>query len=238
MKNYLKKIIQFIGYNLTLPFIFLKYNQTPLSIYEKNEIEDSYKNFKEHFKDSFISNNDEEIRDYTINSAIEISRKDDYFLEFGVFKARTIKKFAKILKKNNKQIFGFDSFEGLSHNWYGSLRSHSVSKGAFKLNKLPKVDENVKLIKGVVENTLKPFLNEKNPNIIFIHIDLDIYGPTKYVLENLKKYLKKGTIILFDELYGYPGWKEHEFKALNEVFNENEYDFIAFGKMQVAIKLK
>ena len=34
-----------------------------------------------------------------------------------------------------------------------------------------------------------PFLRENNPQIIFVHIDLDIYGPTKYVLQNIKKYL-------------------------------------------------
>lgn len=238
MKYYIKKLIQFIGYNLTLPFIFLKYNQTPLSIYEKQEIEDSYLKFKKYFKNSLISNNDNEIRDHIIKSAIELSEKNDYFLEFGVFKARTINQFAKNLKIKNKEIYGFDSFKGLSHDWYGSLRSHTVLKGVFKLNKLPKVDNNVNLIKGLVEETLVPFLRENNPQIIFVHIDLDIYGPTKYVLQNIKKYCKKGTIILFDELYGYPGWKEHEFRALNETFNDDEYDFIAFGKMQVAIKLK
>ena len=75
MKHYIKKIIQFIGYNLTLPFIFSKYNQTPLSIYEKQEIEDSYLKFKKYFRNSLITNNDNEIRDYTIKSAIESSEK-------------------------------------------------------------------------------------------------------------------------------------------------------------------
>ena len=84
MKYYIKKLIQFIGYNLTLPFIFLKYNQTPLSIYEKQEIEDSYLKFKKYFKNSLISNNDNEIRDHIIKSAIELSEENDYFLEFGV----------------------------------------------------------------------------------------------------------------------------------------------------------
>ena len=138
----------------------------------------------------------------------------------------------------NKKIYGFDSFQGLSHDWYGSLRSHTVLKGVFKLNKLPKVEKNVHLIEGVVEETLEPFLSKNNPQIIFVHIDLDIYGPTKYVLKKIKKFCKKGTIILFDELYGYPGWKEHEFKALEETFNQDEYEFIAFGKLQVAIKIK
>ena len=59
-------------------------------------------------------------------------------------------------------------------------------------------------------------------------MDLDTYQSTKFVLNELKPYMKKNTIILFDQLYNYPGWKEGEFKALNEVFNEKEYEYIAF----------
>ena len=71
-------------------------------------------------------------------------------------------------------------------------------------------------------------------------MDLDTYESTKFVLMELKKYLSKNSIIIFDQLYNYPGWKEGEFKALTEVFQENEYDYIAFGKFskQVVIKIK
>ena len=33
----------------------------------------------------------------------------------------------------------------------------------------------------------------------------------------------------FDELYNYPGWKNGEYKALEQTFNENEYKFKAFS---------
>ena len=38
-------------------------------------------------------------------------------------------------------------------------------------------------------------------------MDMDTYNPTKFTLEKLKPYLVKNAIILFDELYNYPGWK-------------------------------
>jgi len=237
MVNGIKKIIQFFGYNLIKPFIYLKYDKNPLSLYEQEEVQKSYDYFKKYFGKSVLSSNDQDIRDFAIKEAIKKSNNTDFFMEFGVYKARTINSFARLLTKYNYVIYGFDSFEGLSHNWYGSTRNHSIFSGAFKLDSLPKVEQNVTLIKGKVEDTLNPFLEEKTPRISFVHIDLDIYHPTKHVLTNIKKYCKSGTIILFDELYGYAGWQEHEFKALNEVFHTDEYEFIAFGKLQVAIKL-
>ena len=45
--------------------------------------------------------------------------KNDLYLEFGVYKGASIYKYSKILEKfdNSITIHGFDSFEGLSHDW-------------------------------------------------------------------------------------------------------------------------
>ncbi len=97
--------------------------------------------------------------------------------------------------------------------------------------KLPKVNSNVNLIKGLVQETLPNFLKDKTTKkIAFMHMDLDVYESSRYVLEKTKPYLARGSIILFDELYNYPGWSVGEYKALNEVFNEKEYKIIAFSK--------
>ena len=58
---------------------------------------------------------------------------------------------------------------------------------------------------------------------------MDTYSPTKFTLEKIKPYLVKNSIIIFDEYYNYEGWKEGEFKALKEVFNENEFKYKAFN---------
>jgi hypothetical protein len=44
---------------------------------------------------------------------------------------------------------------------------------------------------------------------------------------------------LFDDLWWYPGWDVGEYKALKEVFNDDEYEFKAFAVYgeQVVIKL-
>ena len=69
----------------------------------------------------------------------------------------------------------------------------------------------------------------KNAKINFVNMDMDTYPTTKFVLKNIKPYLVDGAIIIFDELYNFPGWKISEYKALTEEFNENEYKFLAFS---------
>ena len=70
-------------------------------------------------------------------------------------------------------------------------------------------------------------------------MDLDTYQSTKDVLTLLKPFLHKNAVILFDELYNFSGWKVGEYKALTEVFEDNEYKFISFGlySKQSAIQL-
>ena len=65
--------------------------------------------------------------------------------------------------------------------------------------------------------------------------DMDTYTPTNFTLKKIKKRLQKNTVILFDELHGYDKWESHEYKALIENLNEDEYQFIGFSKQQACI---
>ena len=69
---------------------------------------------------------------------------------------------------------------------------------------------------------------------------MDTHPSTKYALERLKSFLNKDAIIIFDELYNYPGWKSGEYKALKEVFKDDEYIFKAFNVLGeiVVIQIK
>ena len=136
----------------------------------------------------------------------------------------------KILKytANNKNIYAFDSFLGLREDWKGT----QAIKGTFDLKgKIPKLNSNVIPIKGWIQDTLPSFLlNNKEKKINFIHMDVDTYESTVFILKEIKPYLTKGSVILFDELYNYINWQENEYKALTEVFNESDYRYIAFSK--------
>ena len=159
--------------------------------------------------------------------------KEGFYLEFGVWKGDSTNFFSKYVKK----LYAFDSFEGLREDWLG----RHVAKGHFNLNKkIPKLKSNIEPIVGFVQDTLDDFLKKHNPKINFVHLDMDTYPSTKYALERLKPFLNKDAIIIFDELYNYAGWKDGEYKALKEVFKDDEYIFKAFNVLggQVVIQIK
>lgn len=153
------------------------------------------------------------------------------FLEFGVFSGHSINFFSNVLKKkdDSRHVTGFDSFEGLSETWGGT----NLGKGHFNVQgTLPKVNDNVKLVKGWIDTTFPDFVRKEDitgSKIAFIHIDVDTYSPTKVVFEESREHFIEGTVIVFDELLGYPGWRDHEYKALLEVIDPYwHYEYIAF----------
>jgi hypothetical protein len=146
------------------------------------------------------------------------------WLEFGVFSGRTINYISRF---TNDTVFGFDSFEGLPEKWRDGFE-----KGAFHVNgSLPIVNRNVSLIKGWFTDTLPQFLKEQNKKISFIHMDADLYSSTIFVLENVKEYLDKDCIIVFDELVNYPGFNGDtgELKALYEFITKYNVNYSWIG---------
>ena len=101
------------------------------------------------------------------------------------------------------------------------------------------MNDNVIPIVGWIQDTLPKFLNEKQPKICFIHMDVDTYQSSKFILEKIKPFLINNSIILFDEIYNFEGWDVGEYKALKEVFNDDEFQFISFSvdTAQAAIKI-
>jgi len=155
-------------------------------------------------------------------------------LECGVFKGASINHFAK---KTPQTIYGFDSFEGLKEDWKG----HYLPKGFFNLGgQLPRVATNVTLIKGWFDQTLPPFLLTHEGPIAFLHLDSDTYEAAKIVFEQMAPRLVKGTVILFDEYFGYRGWRMGEWKAWQEYVADHgtRYRYLGFPDEQVAIILE
>lgn len=105
-------------------------------------------------------------------------------------------------------------------------------KDAFSSNgKLPKVNSNVELIKGWFNETLPDFIKQYNKKISFIHMDVDLYSSTKYILNIVKDYIDKDCVIIFDELVNYPGFDgdKGELKAFHEFITENVVDYEWIG---------
>ena len=200
----------------------------------KEEVEASYQYFKKYFSTSiFLSQ--KEIRKFAITKSLLNNNAENYlFLEFGVWRGETLNYFSNFI--NDKKIFGFDSFTGLKDDWVGT----AALKGEFILKgKIPKLKSNAVPIKGWVQDTLPDFLTKNPQNIQFVHMDLDTYESSKFVLSNIKDKFIPGTVIIFDQYYNYSGWKNGEFKALQENLPDDKFKYLAFStdNCQVVIEI-
>ena len=173
------------------------------------------------------------IQDYAADQAC---LRPGIVLEMGVFDGGSINRMgAKILKDNERrEIYGLDSFKGLEESWSSTDHYQSFDIGGIP----PKgIDPRVQLIHGRVEEVLESFLEAESRKFALIHFDMDLYAPTNFALEKLLPYLSPGTLLLFDELYGYPGWEHGEIKALNNHIPRDRYRFLAFGPIQCLIEI-
>jgi hypothetical protein len=144
-------------------------------------------------------------------------------VECGVFNGQGLMSYANfssILEPNNftRKVIGFDTFSGFANvgekdasspndmvKEYGmkvdSFDRLSKAVELYDVNRflghLPKVE----LVRGDILKTLDAYI-EVNPHLIvsLLYLDLDIYEPTKHVLQTLLKRVPKGGIVAFDEL--------------------------------------
>lgn len=135
-------------------------------------------------------------------------------LEFGVWKGASINYLASI--KPYQKFYGFDSFKGLPEEW-----SKFYPKGHMEIDKPPQVRENVELVIGLFQDTLKNFLEAHPEKIAFLHLDADLYASTKFVLFTLADHnrIQKGTVIEFDEVFYQDSPKtllDDEYRVYNE----------------------
>jgi Macrocin-O-methyltransferase (TylF) len=129
------------------------------------------------------------------------------YLEFGVFRGDSIRKWTTINSHPDSRFVGFDTFEGLPEEW-----NSRIGRGAFDVGgALPQIaDERVKFIKGLFQDTVPEFLRSFSPiSRLVIHNDSDLYSSTLYVLTMMEHLFKSGTIIMFDEFSS----ALHEFRA-------------------------
>jgi hypothetical protein len=154
-------------------------------------------------------------------------------LEFGVASGRTINKLASLTRE---QVYGFDVFTGLPETWRTGFPA-----GMFEQHRLPQTPPHVQLVQGLFEDTLPKFLAEHDEAAAFVHVDCDLYTSAKTIFDCLGDRINAGTIIVFDEYFNYPGWKEHEYRAFKEYTNASghayEYIGMVSSHQQVAVRM-
>jgi hypothetical protein len=140
-------------------------------------------------------------------------------------------------RRVGKQVLhGFDSFQGLPERWSG----FSLGSAAFNVNgRLPRVPANVRLHPGWFDASLPPWLAEHPGPVAFIHVDCDLYSSTRTAFELLADRMQVGTVILFDEYFNYPNWRNHEHRAFQEHVQKHgvTYEYLAYARQQVLVRL-
>jgi O-methyltransferase len=160
------------------------------------------------------------------------------YLEFGVFRGESFKFWAKGNTHPESRFVGFDTFTGLPEDW---LADHPA--GAFSTDgAMPQVDDQrASFVKGRFQDTLYGFLEENPPrdHRLVVHLDADLYSATLFVLAVMDRFLRPGSILVFDEFaslnHEYEAWRDYR-----RSFPPRQWKGLGStpGAMQVAVELE
>src|SRR3569833_1483860 len=137
--------------------------------------------------------------------------------------------------REGMNVFGFVSFDGLPEDW-----REGFPAGHFAVDEPPEVP-GADLVVGLFEDTLPGFLDEHPAPVAFVHVDADLYSSARTVLTHLGPRLGVGTVIVNGENFGYPGWREHEYRAWQELVAASgvrfDYEGFTEGNEQVIVRI-
>lgn len=159
-------------------------------------------------------------------------------LELGVFKGSSLVRWATfrnlLENQESRMIYGLDSFghfptENVSEEAglefakkHDNGAGMGVSKEYLEEVMHSKNIKNFELVKGNVFDTLPEFL-KKHPylKISLLHLDMDIYEPTKFALEQLWERIVPGGSLVVDDYNAIEGATT----AVDEFFSEREMPY-------------
>lgn len=165
-------------------------------------------------------------------------------VECGVYRGVSLFTWAKFLEifhagDRTRRVFGFDNFKGFEslseHDGPNYAHCDKVEGG---WNAAPFYDElkehveifhadsylprakRIVLVEGDLAASAKKFVEEHpGMRISLLHLDVDLYGPTKAALEAFYPRVVKGGVVVFDE-YGLTEWAG-ESRAVEEYFGKD-----------------
>jgi len=159
-------------------------------------------------------------------------------IEFGVYKGSSLVRllsFRELLENSSsRKVYGFDMFGKFPDNVELDTDKDFIKKfennGGIGIKKSDlqyalerKKFTNFELVKGDILKTLPSFLKD-NPEIklSIIHIDVDVFEPTKLILELLLSRMVKGGVVMLDDY----GLVEGETKAVDSFFSNKDVEIL------------
>ena len=159
----------------------------------------------------------------TLRFALTETKVDGLVLEFGVASGGTLRIISDAVPQR-RPVYGFDVFTGLPETWRTGFPA-----GEFAQETVPEV-HGAEIVAGLFEDTLPDFLAARPGPVAFLHLDADLYSSTKTVLDLVADRLVPGSVIVFDEFFNFPGWREHEFRAWTEFTQRTgvRFEYLAY----------
>jgi hypothetical protein len=172
-------------------------------------------------------------------------------VELGVYRGASLMSWANFLEARNigdrtKKIWAFDNFEGFGDfvdqdgpqypeinkvkGGWSPAKFYEELKDVievFDMDRFVGWKKRIELVEGDVEKTLPEFI-KKNPGlrISLLHIDIDLYKPTKVAMELLFTRVVKGGVIIFDDYSSLEFGGETA--AVEEYLSNSDYEINKF----------
>lgn len=136
-------------------------------------------------------------------------------LEFGVAGGGTLRMMADLVLESGRdvRVVGFDTFDGLPEDWRPGFPRGAFDCGGRAPVGLPTC---VDIVAGRFEDTVGPWLASNRRPVALVHIDCDLYSSAACVLRHVVPACGPETVWVFDELWNYPEFEAHEWRALHE----------------------
>lgn len=170
-----------------------------------------------------------------------------HIVECGVYKGSSFIRFATfrdmLESPYSRKIIGFDMFGKFPRSGdkndlefikkFEKSGGDGITKQEFEKVLNYKNFQNYELVEGDIAKTIPNYVkHHPELKIALLHIDVDVYEPTKIILENLfDKVVKDGLIILDDY-----GTVAGETKAVDEFFSDSIIEKLSISHIPSFIK--
>lgn len=152
---------------------------------------------------------------YYLNKCVKRAEGD--ICEFGIAQGATSALMANDIRRTDKILWLFDSFEGLSSPTekdvliddifnYGSMEKyafsmkHDIYEVKERLRKINVNQDRIKIIPGFIEDTVKQEAVLQNlTRVSFAYVDFDLYEPVLTALEFLHERTSRGSVVIVDD---------------------------------------
>jgi hypothetical protein len=166
-------------------------------------------------------------------------------VDCGVYRGASLFTWANLIEifapHSQKVVIGFDTFAGFSDGLHLSEdkenaarlmedHEHFLPRSPDELISIAKalnLAHRFRLVPGDAVQTIPEFVGKnRGLRLSLLHLDFDVYEPTKAALEHLYPLLVPGGIVVLDE-YGNSGWGESD--AVDAFFAGQDIGLERFG---------